>query len=116
MQNLRASNYLDMLNNYLYPELLGCETISYFQQDGAPCHTSTVVKNWLDKVFPGSWIGKGGPVNWSPRSPDLSPLDFFIWPYLKSVVYASDTRDIHHLMVCIVSLRKFINRVHGGAI
>ncbi|KAJ8896578.1 hypothetical protein PR048_001922 [Dryococelus australis] len=24
------------------------------------------------------------------RSPDLSPLDFFVWPHLKSLVYQPD--------------------------
>ena len=27
--------------------------------------------------FPDAWIGRGGPIPWPPRSPDLSPLDFF---------------------------------------
>ncbi|GBM88486.1 hypothetical protein AVEN_269361-1 [Araneus ventricosus] len=26
---------------------------------------------------PDRWIGRGGPVLWPPRSPDLTPLDFF---------------------------------------
>ena len=26
-------------------------------------------------------------VEWPPRSPDLNPLDFFLWGYLKSIVY-----------------------------
>jgi hypothetical protein len=25
--------------------------------------------------------------SWPPRSPDLNPCDFFLWGYLKSVVY-----------------------------
>ena len=26
--------------------------------------------------------------DWPPRSPDLNPLDFFLWGYLKSKVYS----------------------------
>ncbi|GFV88973.1 hypothetical protein TNCV_4911751 [Trichonephila clavipes] len=29
----------------------------------------------------------GGPVAWPPRSPDLSPLDFFLWGAMKGLVY-----------------------------
>jgi hypothetical protein len=25
------------------------------------------------------WIGIGGPTAWPPRSPDFSPLDFYLW-------------------------------------
>ncbi|KAJ8913308.1 hypothetical protein NQ315_010976 [Exocentrus adspersus] len=36
-----------------------------------------------------------GPVAWLPRSPDLNPLDFYVWGYLKDKVYATPvlTRD-----------------------
>ena len=30
---------------------------------------------------------------WPARSPDLTPLDFFLWGYLKSKVYANDPQD-----------------------
>ncbi|PSN56022.1 hypothetical protein C0J52_13709, partial [Blattella germanica] len=32
-------------------------------------------------------IGQEGPVTWPARSPDLYPCDFFLWGYLKSVVF-----------------------------
>ncbi|CAH2001904.1 unnamed protein product, partial [Acanthoscelides obtectus] len=42
------------------------------------------------------WIGRGGPVAWPPRSPDLNPLDFFVWGFLKEKVYQTPvtTRDM----------------------
>ena len=42
----------------------------------------------LNERFPDAWIGRGGPIPWPPRSPDLSPLDFFLWGYIKNIVYA----------------------------
>ncbi|KAJ4434862.1 hypothetical protein ANN_23433 [Periplaneta americana] len=33
------------------------------------------------------WIGRGGPVAWPPRSPDLTCLDFFLWGHMKQLVY-----------------------------
>ncbi|GFV40335.1 uncharacterized protein TNCV_4900541 [Trichonephila clavipes] len=32
-------------------------------------------------------ISRFGPVNWPPRSCDLTPLDYFLWGYVKSLVY-----------------------------
>ena len=34
------------------------------------------VRRWLGRQFTGHWIGRRGPVEWPPRSPDLKPLDF----------------------------------------
>ena len=42
----------------------------YFRHDGVPPHFSREVKNFLNCRFPGRWIGRGGPHNWSARSPD----------------------------------------------
>ena len=33
--------------------------------------------------------GRGGPIAWPARSPDLNPLDFHLWEHLKSIVYAT---------------------------
>lgn len=68
----------------------------WFQQDGAPPHFGRQVTVFLNENFPERWIGRGGPVHWPARSPDLSPLDFFLWGCLKSRVYINgkpDTRE-----------------------
>ena len=36
---------------------------------------------------PGNWIGRGEPVEWPPRSPELTPSDFFLWGQIKGKVY-----------------------------
>jgi hypothetical protein len=48
-----------------------------FQHDGAPVHytRTTQAQQVLDRRYPDSWIGRGGPINWPARSPDLTPLD-----------------------------------------
>ena len=45
--------------------------------------------DYLDTQFQGRVISRRRRRgrNWPPRSPDLSPLDFFLWGYLKSKVY-----------------------------
>ncbi|XP_069704778.1 ionotropic receptor 75a-like [Periplaneta americana] len=39
-------------------------------------------------TIPGSWIGRGGGNQlhrwWPPRSPDLTPCDFYLWGYVRS--------------------------------
>ncbi|KOC60424.1 hypothetical protein WH47_08494, partial [Habropoda laboriosa] len=33
-------------------------------------------------------------VNWPPRSRDLTPLDFFLWGYVKSLVYSNKPQTV----------------------
>jgi hypothetical protein len=33
------------------------------------------------------WDDRDGPMPWPPRSPDITPLDFFLWGYVKSNVF-----------------------------
>ena len=56
-------------------------------QNGARPHFSCFVTDVLNERFPDAWIGRGGPIPWPPRSPDLSPLDFILWGYIKNIVY-----------------------------
>jgi len=84
---LTGEAYLRFLQEEL-PRLLedvplntrGC---MYFKHDGAP-HSSHEVRNFLNSCFPGWWIGRGGPHNWPTRSPDLSPLDYCVWGWMKT--------------------------------
>ena len=61
-----------------------------FMQDRAPPHWSTIVRDWLNEKLPNRWIGRGADTDlntkWPPRSPDLTPCDFFLWGYIKSKV------------------------------
>ena len=34
-----------------------------------------------------SWIGRGGQIARPPRSPDITPLDFSVWGYVKYKVF-----------------------------
>ncbi|KOC67855.1 hypothetical protein WH47_12185, partial [Habropoda laboriosa] len=38
-----------------------------------------------------------GPINWPARSPDLNPLNFYLWRHLKSLVYKHFSRTIREL-------------------
>jgi hypothetical protein len=43
------------------------------------------------------WIGKSGPIASPPRSPDLTPLDFFLWGYVENTVYRVKINDLQRL-------------------
>lgn len=96
---LNGQLYLEFLQQQL-PQLLEDVDIAsrenmWFMHDGAPPHFSLIVRGHLNRVYPNRWIGRGGAVPWPPRSPDLNPLDFFLWGHLKSLVYATpvETRE-----------------------
>ena len=43
---------------------------------------------FLNLNFNERWIGRGGPFEWPPCSPVLTSPDFFLWGYIKNVVFA----------------------------
>ncbi|OXU32246.1 hypothetical protein TSAR_008067 [Trichomalopsis sarcophagae] len=65
----------------------GCDYNKIQLQQGAPPHYARIVRNFLYDRFPNRWIGRGGLIAWPPRSPDLTPLDFYMWRYHKDTVY-----------------------------
>ncbi|GFV58333.1 DUF4817 domain-containing protein [Trichonephila clavipes] len=69
----------------------------WFQQDGATCHTARATIDLLKDTFGDRLISRFGPVNWPPRSCDLTLLDYFLWGYLKSLVYADKPQTLDHL-------------------
>ena len=78
--NVTQESYLGMLQSYLEGFLNNLpqpqRSSMFFQQDGAPPHFATIVRNYLHEQFPGRWIGRQGTVEWPPRSPDLSSRFF----------------------------------------
>jgi hypothetical protein len=93
--------FLNFLQND-FPDLMADVNLlvrrhMYFQCDGAPCHYSRIVRNHLDEHFPNKWIGRGGPITWPPRSPDLNPIDFFVWGHYKELVYYKDYSTVEEL-------------------
>ncbi|GFW97926.1 putative DD41D transposase [Trichonephila clavipes] len=69
----------------------------WFQQDGATCHTAHATIDLLKDTFVDRLISLFGPVNWPPRSCDLTPLDYFLWGNVMSLVYADKPQTLDHL-------------------
>ena len=59
----------------------------FYQQHGAPPHFAIVVRQLLDNQLNNRWIGRGGSIQWPPRSPDLSVCDFWLWGYIRNELY-----------------------------
>lgn len=88
---LNGVMFLDFLLNQL-PILLeevplNIRTTMWLQLDGAPPHYHCEVRQFLNDYFQNRWIGRNGFQNWPARSPDLTPPDFFLWGYVKGIVY-----------------------------
>ena len=88
--NINGSNYLKLLKekiiiriNELYEVLPSIHVLNdgdfLFQQDGAPAHYYCEVREYLDVLLPNSWLGRVVPIEFPARSPDLTPMDFFLW-------------------------------------
>lgn len=69
-----------------------------FQQDGAPCHTAKVTQDWCQANLPG-FIPKD---LWPPYSPDLNPMDYFVWSYLEARVNSHEHTNVEALRCCVM--------------
>ena len=84
-----------------------------FITDGAPPQFSVDFRWLLNNRFHDRWIGRGGPIPWSPRSPDLNPLDFYLWGHLKALVYQTPIQDVQSLGAHIMAGCETIRNTPG---
>ena len=92
--NINGDTYLQMINHQVVPELQrygiqgnGALRRKWWFQDGAPAHRRRDVRDRLQELFPHRVVALGHQPEWPARSPDLTPLDFFLWGYLKERIY-----------------------------
>lgn len=104
--NLLQNNVEDFLDEIPLAEAHNC----WFHQDGAPAHNSRIVMNYLTQRFGNRWIGTRGPIAWPPRSPDLTPLDFFLWGYIKDKVYVRTYDNVDELRERVIQAFRDIPR------
>ncbi|GFU93629.1 uncharacterized protein TNCV_4388041, partial [Trichonephila clavipes] len=69
----------------------------WFQQDGATCPTARATIGLLKDTFGDRLNSRFETVNWPSRSCDLTPLDYFLLGYVKSLVYADKPQTLDHL-------------------
>ncbi|GFY25806.1 uncharacterized protein TNCV_1915561 [Trichonephila clavipes] len=93
-----GDRYRALITNFFIPELNNHDVQElWFQQDGATCHSARATIDLLKDTFGDRLISRFGPVNWPPRSVDLTQLDYFLWGYVKSLVYADKPKTLDHL-------------------
>ena len=105
-RNVDGIAYLRMFNEFVFPQLAehfnnqhweGRFRGLWWAQDGAPAHRLIAVRDRLNDVFGNNRvIGLGHDVEWPPRSPDITPCDFFCGGTLK-IRYFQPPRDIDDL-------------------
>ena len=119
-RNVTGIVYLRMLNEFVFPQLVvhfgnqywegHFRNLWWVQDFTASCYTTSPhrvinVRDRLNEVFGNNRVvGLGHDVEWPPRSPDLTPCDFFLWGYIKSKVFVNPPQTIHdlrqNLMLC----------------
>ncbi|GFX12231.1 DUF4817 domain-containing protein [Trichonephila clavipes] len=111
-ETVNAQRYLTLLRETVVPCLIQRGQIANvtFMQDGATSHTANPVKAFLiqtcgeDRI-----VSRRCRYPWPPRSPDLTPTDFWFWGYLKSRVYLSGPSSLSELKDAI---RREVSSIH----
>jgi hypothetical protein len=73
-----------------------------YQLDGATTHYACAVRSCLDATFPQRWIGWGGSISCPPCSPDLTPLNLFLWGHIKTVVSEIPIKTVQEVIARIM--------------
>ncbi|GFU71774.1 transposase [Trichonephila clavipes] len=95
---VNGDRYRAMITNFFIHEFNNHDVQElWFQQGGATCHTARATIDLLKDTFGDRLYLRFGPVNWPPRSCDLTPLDYFLWGYVMSLVYADKPQTLDPL-------------------
>ncbi|GFY21757.1 uncharacterized protein TNCV_1169011 [Trichonephila clavipes] len=90
---ITGSAYPDAPQLWLFPQLKESVPDNFiWQRDGAPPHWYLSIRDCLNITVLDQWILRKGPHDtacfaWPPRSPDLTPCDFYLWGFVKDCVY-----------------------------
>jgi len=111
-ETVNAERYATMIKDQFIPEAISHNWIEncWFQQDGAPPHTTYDNLELLKNHYGGRVIARSFPetfqcgLAWPPYSPDLSPLDFFLWGYTKDKVFRTNPKTLDELRNAIVGI------------
>ena len=114
---LNGNNYTQFLETQL-PILLEDVPLQirnqmWFMQDGAPAHFSRIAREFLNNNYTNRWIGRRGPIAWPARSPDLNPLDFYLWGHLKTITYDTPVATVEILRNRIIAACEKIRNIPG---
>ena len=98
---INSERYVQMLETKFLPVIQDREEFVsgslWFMQDGAPVHIGRNVRAWMQQNFEEREIGRYGSIHWPARSPDLTPMDFFVWGWVKDQVYRQPVNSLNQL-------------------
>lgn len=100
---MNGERYLNLLRDQVIPAVRQVIPDDHFrdlwfQQDGCPAHNTRAVRMFLSEHFGNNIISNQGPVLWPARSPDLTPMDFYLWGHIKNEVYEFDPPDNQNVL------------------
>ena len=81
----------------------------YFQLGGARVHSGAETMNVLQPIFQDRLISLGAEHEFPPRSCDIIPCDFFLWPFIKNPIFHVPINDLDHLQARIIEKVNEIN-------
>lgn len=97
-ETITGERYRAILNDFI-PQLHDDELQhGFFQQDNAPAHTARDTQQYLEQFFDNRLISQN---LWPPRSPDLTPLDFYLFGNLKNKIFQNRLQNLEELQVAI---------------
>lgn len=79
-------------------------------QDGARLHRTRAVFDYPEETFDDRLIAldypeaRGKGIEWPPYSPDLNLCDFFLWGFIKDLVYRKSFTDVDILEQAITDV------------
>lgn len=88
---INAQRYCTVFTDFLWPILDEMDIGNvYFQYDGTTSYTSGGNNSSIAAAICRTFNFVKGNINWPSRLLDLTPLDFFLWGYVKDKVYANN--------------------------
>ena len=76
---VNGNRYRAILNEFLFTKIEEVDIGNiWFQQDVATCHTAEAILDVSHPIFEDRVISRRADVVWTPRSCDLTPLDYYL--------------------------------------
>jgi hypothetical protein len=95
---INADRYRNNLLEPFFQNLYDDELLhGYFQQDNATAHKTRQTMERIHEFY------DDRVVQFPPRSPDLTILDYFIFPYLKNTVFKNNPHNLEELQEAIAN-------------
>ena len=112
LRDLNGIKYHEILIENAFPELMDHFREQFednhfrylnWAQDGAPPPRSHLIRDLLSEMFQDRVIAREHPTEWPPRSPDLTPCDFFLWGFVKGNVFTTAPASIEDMRDRVVN-------------